>query len=125
MKVLCRLCIGSNYHRKENMALAQRRLAEVFPLIRFAKERETKPVSLHNRALFSNQVACFYTETDREAVAGILKRIEAEAGRKPEDKARERICLDIDLLSYGNCILKPEDLKRDYIVEGLSELKAQ
>lgn len=125
MKVLCHICIGSNYHRKENIKLAQRRLAELFPLIRFAKERETKPVSLHNRALFSNQVACFYTEMNRETVVCILKRIEAEAGRQPEDKVLEKISLDIDLLSYGNCILKPEDLKRDYIVEGLTELKKQ
>lgn len=125
MKVLCHICIGSNYHRKENMQLAQKRLGELFPLICFAKERETEPLSLHNRSLFSNQVACFYTDMDKNAVVDNLKRIEAEAGRKPEDKARERISLDIDLLSYGDCILKPEDLKRDYIVEALAELDEQ
>lgn len=107
------------------MQLAQRRLTELFPLIYFAKERETQPLSLRNRSLFSNQVACFYTDMDREAVIRNLKRIEAEAGRRPEDKALEKINLDIDLLSYGNCILKPDDLKRDYIVEGLNELNEQ
>lgn len=122
MKVLCHICIGSNYHRKENMQLAQKRLGELFPLICFAKECETQPLSLHNQSLFSNQVACFYTDMDKNAVVDHLKRIEAEAGRKPEDKARERISLDIDLLSYGDCILKPEDLKRDYIVKALAEL---
>lgn len=107
------------------MRLAQRRLAELFPSICFAKERETQPLSLHNRSLFSNQVACFYTDMDRDAVVRNLKKIEAEGGRRPEDKARERIHLDIDLLSYGDCILKPEDLKRDYVVEGLDELNEQ
>lgn len=125
MKVLCHICIGSNYRRKENMQLAQKRLGELFPLICFAKERETEPLSLRNRSLFSNQVACFYTDMDKNAVVDNLKRIEAEAGRKPEDKAWERISLDIDLLSYGDCILKPEDLKRDYIVEALAELDEQ
>lgn len=125
MKVLCHICIGSNYHRKENMQLAQKRLGELFPLICFAKERETEPLSLRNRSLFSNQVACFYTDMDKNAVVDNLKRIEAEAGRKPEDKVWERISLDIDLLSYGDCILKPEDLKRDYIVEALVELDEQ
>lgn len=125
MKVLCHICIGSNYHREENMQIAQKRLAELFPLICFAKERETKPLSLHNQSLFSNQIACFYTDMNPDALVGHLKRIEAEAGRRSEDKAQERISLDIDLLSYGNRILKPEDLKRDYIVEGLNELNEQ
>lgn len=125
MKVLCHICIGSNYHREENMQFAHRRLVELFPLICFSKERETQPLSLRNRALFSNQVACFYTDMDKDDIVGNLKRIEAEAGRRPEDKDRERISLDIDLLSYGNYILKPEDLERDYIRKGLKELDEQ
>lgn len=52
-----------------------------------------------------------------------LKKIEREAGRKPEDKEQEKVCLDIDLLLFDDHILKPEDLKRDYILLGLSELE--
>jgi 2-amino-4-hydroxy-6-hydroxymethyldihydropteridine diphosphokinase len=52
-----------------------------------------------------------------------LKTIEKEAGREKEDKKREKVCLDIDLLVFDNRVLKPEDLKRDYILKGLEELK--
>ena len=43
-------------------------------------------------------------------------------GRRPEDKTAEKIPLDIDLLVYGNEILKPKDLRREYIQKGVEEL---
>ena len=119
----CLICIGSNYNRKENLHLARRRLTALFPSIRFTGEQETRPLFFRNPALFSNQVARFYTDADAERVVKELKTIEKEAGREKEDKKREKVCLDIDLLVFDNRVLKPEDLKRDYILKGLEELK--
>ena len=121
--VSCLICIGSNYNRKENLLLARRRLTALFPSIRFTGEQETRPLFFRNPALFSNQVARFYTDADAERVVKELKTIEKEAGREKEDKKREKVCLDIDLLVFDNRVLKPEDLKRDYILKGLEELK--
>ena len=112
----CIICIGSNYNRKENLLLARKRLADLFPSIRFTTERETQP-------LFFNQVALFFSEAEEEKVKKELKAIEKCAGRRPEDKKEEKVCLDIDLLSFDDRVLKPEDLKREYIVKGLEELK--
>ncbi|WP_431424260.1 2-amino-4-hydroxy-6-hydroxymethyldihydropteridine diphosphokinase [Bacteroides hominis] len=119
----CLICIGSNYNRKENLLLARRRLTALFPSIRFTGEQETRPLFFRNPALFSNQVARFYTDADAERVVEELKTIEKEAGREKEDKKREKVCLDIDLLVFDNRVLKPEDLKRDYILKGFEELK--
>ena len=119
----CLICIGSNYNRKENLLLARRRLTALFPSIRFTGEQETRPLFFRNPALFSNQVARFYTDADAERVVKELKTIEKEAGREKEDKKREKVCLDIDLLVFDNRVLNPEDLKRDYILKGLEELK--
>ena len=119
----CLIRIGSNYNRKENLLLARRRLTALFPSIRFTGEQETRPLFFRNPALFSNQVARFYTDADAERVVKELKTIEKEAGREKEDKKREKVCLDIDLLVFDNRVLKPEDLKRDYILKGLEELK--
>ena len=52
-----------------------------------------------------------------------LKWREQSAGRRPEDKKEEKVSLDIDLLSFDDRVLKPEDLKREYVVKGLEELK--
>lgn len=118
----CIICIGSNYNRKENLAFARRRLTESFPGIAFAGEEETEPVGLKNPALFSNQVALVHTELDESEVSIRLKDIEREAGRTPEDKKKERITLDIDLLIYDTHILKPEETGREYIIRGISRL---
>ena len=109
------ISIGSNEQRKDNLALARKRLSELFPGIRFSKEEETKP-------LFSNQIARVVSSKQVGEVSSHLKSIEREAGRKPEEKLQEIVRLDIDLLSCDETIYKPEDLKRDYIIRGLKQL---
>lgn len=118
----CLICIGSNDHRKENLLLARQNLYALFPSIYFATEMETEPLYLKNTARFSNQVALFVTAMEKDAVVNALKEIEMKAGRRPEDKTAEKIPLDIDLLVYGNEILKPKDLRREYIQKGVEEL---
>lgn len=39
-----------------------------------------------------------------------------------EDKSQGIVKLDIDLLMYDDDILKPDDMKRDFIKQGLKEL---
>lgn len=116
------ISIGSNERRMENMGLARQRLTELFPDIRFSEEEETKPLFFHRPNLFSNQVARFVSDKRVEEVLARLKAIEREAGRLPEEKKREIVRLDIDLLSCDETVYKPEDLKRDYIVRGLKLL---
>ena len=119
----CIICIGSNYNRKENLFFARQKLADLFPSIRFTSEQETQPLFFRSPALFSNRVAQFFSEAGEERVRKELKAIEKSAGRRPEDKKEEKVCLDIDLLAFDDRVLKPEDLKREYIVKGLEELK--
>ncbi|MCD8182273.1 MAG: 2-amino-4-hydroxy-6-hydroxymethyldihydropteridine diphosphokinase [Bacteroides sp.] len=121
--MLYTICIGSNEQRKENLALARRRLAEFFPDIRFSAEADTKPLYLQRPSLFSNQVAHFFSDYDAAEVTARLKAIEREAGRTLEDKEQEIVRLDIDLLSCDGRVFKPKDLKRDYICRGMQELE--
>lgn len=117
--------IGSNEKRKENMALARKRLAELFPGICFSEEEETKPLFFHRPALFSNQVARFASKEQASDVISRLKAIEREAGRVPGEKESEIVRLDIDLLSCDDIVYKPEDLVRDYVVRGLEQLSSE
>ena len=85
------ICIGSNEHRKDNLALARKRLSELFPDIRFSAEADTKPLFFRRQALFTNQVARFISDYDADEVILRLKNIEREAGRTSEDdKCYER-----------------------------------
>lgn len=117
------ISIGSNEQRKENLSLARKRLKELFPSIRFSTEEETKPLYFRRTSLFSNQVARFISNSEAMEVTSHLKAIEREAGRMPGEKKQEIVRLDIDLLSCDDTIYKPEDLKRDYILRGLTELE--
>ena len=116
------ICIGSNERRKDNLALARKRLSELFPDIRFSAETDTQPLFFRRQALFANQVARFMSDCDVHEIILYLKSIEREAGRTSEEKKQEIVRLDIDLLSFDNRVYKPEDLKRDYIVRGLEKL---
>ena len=118
----CILCLGSNFYRIAHMAYAQRDLKKHFPTIRFSEEMETEAIGSRFLSPFSNQVASFETTLSSEEVRAILKQIERDLGRFPEEISQGVITIDIDLLMYEDCVLKPTDLERDFVVEGLKSL---
>ncbi|EJX07574.1 2-amino-4-hydroxy-6-hydroxymethyldihydropteridine diphosphokinase [gut metagenome] len=115
--------IGSNWRREEALKLARRRLNGIFPGIRFSKEVETEPLHFRRRDKFSNQVAQFSSPLSPAEVEAVLKSIERTAGRLPEDKAQEIVKLDLDLLCCDERCLKPQDMERSYILQGIAQLK--
>lgn len=117
------ICIGSNEQRRANLALARRRLSELFPGIRFSRMEETAPLLLKRPALFANQLARFASDCSVNEVVARLKAIEQEAGRTHVETLQEIIRLDIDLLSCDATVYKPDDLRRDYVMRGLKELE--
>ena len=119
----CLLCLGSNYYRTANMAYARRGLEKHFPNIRFGEEMETEAIGSRFLSPFSNQLAFFETSLSAEEVQAILKSIERENGRLPEDKMYGVVKMDIDLLKYDEQILKPEDMEREFVRLGLEEFK--
>ena len=118
----CILCLGSNFYRIAHMAYAQRDLKKHFPTIRFSEEMETEAIGSRFLSPFSNQTALFETSASPEEVRTILKRIEHRNGRSPEDKAQGIVKLDIDLLKYDDCVLKPKDMEREIVLVGMREL---
>ena len=118
----CILCLGSNFYRIAHMAYAQRELKKHFPTIRFSEEMETEAIGSRFLSPFSNQVASFETTLSSEEVRAILKQIERDLGRLPEEKSQGVIRIDIDLLMYDDCVLKPADMERDFVKEGLKSL---
>lgn len=118
----CFICLGSNYNQNRYIKLAQKQLIELFPTICFAKEEITEPLLVNKKEKFINQVARFQTEMNEIDTKNELKKIEILCGQTSIDKLHEIIRMDIDLLIYNNRILKPNDLKRDYIQRGIEEL---
>ncbi|MDF9831028.1 2-amino-4-hydroxy-6-hydroxymethyldihydropteridine diphosphokinase [Parabacteroides sp. PF5-6] len=110
------LSFGSNSDKERNMDRAMTLLNRAFDSILFSERLETAPYgSLAGSAPFLNQLALAYTPLAAEEIVARLKTIEKEIGRRPEDKSGGLIPIDIDLLQWNDLILKPEDLKRNYI----------
>jgi hypothetical protein len=126
---------------KAYFAFAEEKLTELADL-KFLSECDYKEEAKYklNTALFESRPNCINNNVQKrclkidekyftrfpgftERVRKELKAIEQSAGRRPEDKKEEKVSLDIDLLSFDDRVLKPEDLKREYVVKGLEELK--
>lgn len=114
--------IGSNQNRTKNMQLARRSLSSLFPDIRFSQEEETAPLFFTRIAPFSNQLACFISARPLDEIVSLLKEIEKAAGRLPEDKQKEIVKLDIDVLMCDGHVCRREDWERAYVQRGLQEL---
>lgn len=118
----CLLCLGSNFEASIRLAVARNSLFSLFPCIRFSKEMVTQAIGSDFFSPFHNQVALLETPLSAENVRAILKGIEQEQGRLPEDKAYGIVKLDIDLLKVDDCVLKPKDMEREFVKEGMKSL---
>ena len=118
----CLLCMGCNLDRTAHMTLARRDLENHFPGIRFGTEMETEAIGSGFLSPFSNQVALLHTSLSAQEVHTLLKQIERNHGRVPDDKAQGIVRMDIDLLTYDHVVLKPADMEKPYVQAGIEEL---
>lgn len=116
------LCLGSNRDAAENRARAADMLRARFRSVRFSPAVYTRPVGCPSEAPFLNQVAILTCEEEPNDLRCALKAIERAIGRCPEDKSNGSVPIDIDLLQWNDRVLKPDDLRRDYVIEGLRSL---
>lgn len=116
------ISIGSNTDPEINVSKAHQALDVLFPDIRYSSLIKTIPLGLHNQSVFHDQVAQFSSTMSAAELIDCLKQIEYEIGRRSEDKIREIIKIDIDLLASDEEVFKEEDLRRAYVRAGLAEL---
>ena len=119
----CILSLGSNTEAETKMAFAREALVTLFPDIHFSSVIETQAIGTTFHSPFLNQVACLRTSLSASAIKKQLKDIEKQAGRQSDDKSRGLVKLDIDLIIHGQNVLKRDDLSRDFIKQGMEELK--
>lgn len=121
------LTLGSNSESDKHLSLAQAGLrALAVERLTFSPARESVPISFGlSDALFTDQVAVGVTCMDLDTFAAELKALECRTGRTPEQRKAhpEAIPVDIDLITWDQEILKPRDVTRPYLIEGLRELK--
>lgn len=127
--------LGSNENPSDNIRQAKEKLSLFFPGIEFTRSLSTAPIGMKSRN-FVNALAYVYINEEDEEVARQesstilnvedvlrkLKGIERELGRLPSDKARNMVKIDLDLLQYGDVILKKEDWQRPFVLQLMKEI---
>lgn len=111
------ISIGSNEDKEMNITLCRQLLNSAFDTINYSKTSVTEPYGKVYRNNFLNQLAVVYTQKDQSEITILLKEIEKKIGRDPKDKLTGNVKIDIDLVIWNENVLKPEDLKRQYIAQ--------
>ena len=113
--------LGSNIYSKQNIDKAKRMLVYSFPDAVFTDFIITATSSEKYVFPFRNVLAVFHTELFPDDIIRKLKSIEQAMGRHSRDKETGKVVIDIDLLLYGDLILRPEDYEREYVQQLLND----
>ena len=125
MKTKIIIALGSNYEQEKNITFAIGRLREFFPGVVFSSLLWTEPIGIESDKFVNALGRAEIVDGSMEKVNRKLKLIEQEVGRRREDKCRNIIKLDLDLIQYGETRLREKDWKRAYISLLLKEIYVQ
>ncbi len=90
-------------------------LTFLFPDIIFSDPILSEPDDDRYAYLFRNILAVFDTDLPPEEIINKIKQTERAVGRTPRDKYVGKMVIDIDLVKYGDTILRPKDYEREYV----------
>ncbi|MCD8318233.1 MAG: 2-amino-4-hydroxy-6-hydroxymethyldihydropteridine diphosphokinase [Paraprevotella sp.] len=124
MNRICFIGLGSNACTPDVLTAAQADLRAAFPDMMFSSLLHTPAVGMDSPRPFFNRTAVCTTSLSPDELRRKLKAIERAHGRRPEDKERGIVNVDLDLLYYDGTVLKPEDWTRDYVRKGVEKLKS-
>jgi 2-amino-4-hydroxy-6-hydroxymethyldihydropteridine diphosphokinase len=125
------IALGSNLgDREAHLELARRRLRELLIGSRASSNYETDPVDVPGpQPLFLNAAVVGHTGLTPRALLGKLLEIERQGGRTRPSAGAART-LDLDLILYGDEVVKETDLivphprfrERRFVLEPLAEI---
>lgn len=118
----CIICLGSNEKCEYHLNMAEKILNRTFPGICWGGVVKTAPEGTDIPEAYLNRAAIINTGMTPEELKVLFKKIEEQCGRTPESKQTGIIPLDIDLLVYDHEIIKPSDMKKNYVLQALSTL---
>lgn len=118
------LALGSNVAAELHIEQAKARLSAVFPQLRFSRSLITPAIGIVSPP-FMNCLAEGYCSAPLEEVIVALKDIEAQMGSVSEERKKDIVKIDIDLLQFDDTKRKADDWSRDYIQLLLNELSCK
>ena len=114
------LSIGSNTFAKTNIDKAKRMLLYLFPNMVFSDPILSEPEDDNFKYLFRNILGCCATDMNLDQVIDKVKQTERAVGRTPKDKYQGKVIIDIDILKFGDDVIRPQDLEKEYVQQLLA-----
>ncbi len=103
------LGIGSNLgNREDNLDMALKLLGQRMKVVKVSSIYDTEPVGKTDQPRFLNIVCEVSTRLSPEGLLALAKGIEVKMGRR--GKTGEPRTIDIDILLYGDIVIKQSDL---------------
>lgn len=115
------IALGSNEQAEEHLDKAKKYIQALFPNILFSEALWTEPIGIRS-ARFLNCVGVAMTGMDYSTICQMLKSIEHSCGDRQEDRRRNIVRMDIDLLRYGHRREHKKDWQRPYIQQLIKEI---
>lgn len=116
------LALGSNCDQEENIGMAMTLLQKSFGGdMKFTRRMWTEAIGIKSD-FFLNCLASVHTPSDFESIQKTVKGIEAACGDNKDDRKRNIIRVDIDILLLGDKKYHDNDWSRKYIKELVNEL---
>lgn len=125
------ISIGSNLgNRKNNIKTAIAKLAEKIQLIKISRIYKTQPQEGVKGEWFLNGVIMGKTSLSPLMLLKYLHLIEQEMGRPTNHKKNSERTIDLDILFYGDKIIKKKNFriphskltKREFVLKGLVQI---
>ncbi|MCM8814707.1 MAG: 2-amino-4-hydroxy-6-hydroxymethyldihydropteridine diphosphokinase [Candidatus Omnitrophica bacterium] len=125
------ISFGSNLgNRRKNIIEAIERIKEKVEVQKVSKIYKSKPMEGVQGAWFLNGVLSGKTSLAPDALLKFLKSIEIALGRPANHKKNTARTIDLDILFYGNRIIRKKNLVvphprlivRDFVLKGMMQI---
>ncbi len=118
------IALGSNSDAENNLALALNSMKRFIDMDKKSTAIWTEPVGIVSPPFF-NMLVEGHTCLRLEQLKHKLKELETETHRKEiQEKNKQLISLDLDILLFDNEKLHPQDWQRDYVQILLKEIQS-
>ncbi len=108
------IIMGSNTGSTDNIAAAESHLRRFFTHCTSSDVVLSKAIGMPQSPPFVNKSLIVASDKTATEIISICKAVETMTGRKPGDKAKGIVRIDIDLVATGGKVLKPNDYNREY-----------
>ena len=123
MEFVC-LSFGSNFNdRKKNVEEALREIGKSLSDFTVSGIYETPEVHGLGSSYF-NAVATGYSSTMYEQFNSMLKEYELSCGRDSEARKRGEVVIDVDIVIWGDRVIRPKDFSREFFQIGYRQIES-